>query len=517
MAGPWEKYQSAAPSAPDAAGPWSKYAATPSEIPAARQEPSFMSKVGQQVGNLAAGAVRGAGSIGATIIRPFESAEENAARRKAMDEALQTMGAEPDSFAYGAGKIGAEIAGTAGAAGLAARGLAAVPGVAAAAPGFLQAVKTSGMAGPSLATRVAGGATAGALGAGMVNPDEAGAGAAVGGALPLAGKALSAAGKVLRGPEQSAELAKAVTQARDLGYVIPPTQAKGSFVNRLLEGAAGKITTAQNASVKNQEVTNQLAAKAIGLADDVKISPEVLETVRKDAGQAYRDVAALPVKPAQAADPLSNIPASPEINPEKLVFDLRKARNDATAWYNSYARTADPDSLAKAQAAKSLATSIETGLEDYANSIGRSDLVPAMVEARKLIAKTWSVEKALNPATGTIDAKKFANELKKNKPLSGELKQIAEFASTFPKAAQTVEGMGSLPQWSPLDLMTGAGITAATANPLGIAGVMARPAARALALSPLVQNRLVQGANAPLLNQLNQQRLYQAAPIFGAQ
>lgn len=192
MAGPWEQYKQAAPAA--ASGPWAKY--QPAAEPVA--EPSLLSQVKQQVGNLAAGAVRGAGSIGATIIRPFESASENEARRKAMDEALASMGAQPESFAYGAGKIGAEIAGTAGAGGLAARGLAAVPGVATAAPGLLQAIQTSGMVGPSLTTRIAGGAVAGGLGAGMVNPEDAGTGAAIGGAVPVVGKGLSVVGNAIK-------------------------------------------------------------------------------------------------------------------------------------------------------------------------------------------------------------------------------------------------------------------------------------------------------------------------------
>ena len=44
---------------------------------------------GSSAVNLAAGALRGAGSIGATALRPFESAEENEQRRLAMDLALQ--------------------------------------------------------------------------------------------------------------------------------------------------------------------------------------------------------------------------------------------------------------------------------------------------------------------------------------------------------------------------------------------------------------------------------------------
>lgn len=162
-------------------------------IPGKRAEPSFLSQVGQQVGNVVAGGLRGAGSIGATLIRPFESAEENQQRRAAMDAALASMGAQPDSLAYGAGKIGAEVAGTSGVGGLAAKGLGLVPGVARAAPNMLAAIRSGGFSAgnavgtPALVARMAGGAITGGASAGLVNPEEAKTGAIVGGALPVVG------------------------------------------------------------------------------------------------------------------------------------------------------------------------------------------------------------------------------------------------------------------------------------------------------------------------------------------
>lgn len=477
----------------------------PAEQPA--EEGGFL----QGIGNVAAGALRGAGSIGATIMAPKDiisdaiagkglSLESNRQRRADMDSALQSMGAQTDSFGYGAGKLAGEIAGTAGVPSVLAKGAQALK----ASPAIVQALRSGGLAADGstgakgAAIRAAAGAAGGGVAAGMVNPEEAGTGSMIGGAMPVVGKVAGEAGKrlgaVLRGPQASDDVLSAAKQAYDAGYVIPPTQVKPTLGNRLLEGLSGKITTAQNASAKNTDVTNRLAAQALGLGDDVKLSPDVLEDIRKTAGAAYRDVAGLPVKPAQDANSLMNIPAQAEVNPSQMVFDLRKARNDATAWYNSYGRTADPESLAKAKAAKDLASQLEGSLEGYAQSLGRDDLVSDMAKARQLIAKTYSVEKALNSTTGNVDARNLAKQLEKGKPLTGELKQAAEFAARFPKAAQTVEGMGSLPQTSPLDWAAFGGIGAATANPLALLGVGARPAARAAVLSNPVQRRL---QNAP--------------------
>jgi hypothetical protein len=503
---------------------------------------SIGAQVAQGVGNVLAGAVRGAGSIGATLLYPWDKAQDiyygdrgknlsslvtgkerpsrNQERRAEIDNGLRTMGAEPESLLYKGGKLAGELAGTLGAGGAVAQ-VAGRSGVAA--PALLEAIKTSGMSagGAGMLTRTAGGAISGAASAGLVNPDDALTGAMIGGSLPgatkLAGMAGQKIGSTLRGPEQTADLARAIQDARSAGYVIPPTQARPTLGNRLIEGMAGKLTTAQNASAANQSVTNRLAARSVGLADDVPLSADALEGVRKQAGQAYKELASLPVVPAKAAKPLMNQPATPEIRPADLVFDLRKARNDATAWYNSYGRTADPDSLVKARAAKSLANSIEAQLETYAKSLGRNDLVEEMAKARQLIAKTHSVEKAMNPASGNIDARQLAKQLAKGKPLSAELKQAAEFAARFPKAAQAVEGMGSLPQTSPLDWGAGALMTAAT-GPLGLLSVGARPAARSMALSPMVQDRLLQQGVRPGLLSSPEFGLagYRAAPLLGS-
>ena len=107
--------------------------------------------------------------------------------------------------------------------------------------------------------------------------------------------------------------------------------------------------------------------------------------------------------------------------------------------------------------------------------------------------QTYTIEKALNRETGAVDANKLAGQLAKGKPLSGGLEDAARFAARFPKANQTVERMGSLPQTSPLDWGLGSLGTVATGNPAMLAGALARPAARGYALSNFAQNRLVQG------------------------
>jgi hypothetical protein len=484
----------------------------------------------------------------------------NPERRAGMDGGLQSLGAETDSWMYKGGKLAGEIAGTAGAGGVLARGASAVPGVAAAAPNLLNAIRTSGMTagtGNSLAnfaTRAAGGAVTGGASAGLVNPEDAGVGAAIGGAAPAVLKAAGMAGgsvnRLLTGPAQPADTVQAVKAARELGYVIPPTQAKPTLTNRLLEGFAGKLTTAQNASAKNASVTDGLAAKALGLAPDVKITPDVLNSVRKTAGQAYENIRGAGTVSTDAAFDKSvtdiaakyktAVPSFPGLGKTNMhggavdeIADLVKAMQTSKQFDAS--ETIDAIGLLRESADKAFRGGDKTlgkankaasdALEDllgrHVSTLGNGPMLDSFQKARQLIAKTYTVEKAYNATTGGVDAKKLGAMLQKGKPLTDELREAGDFANRFPKAAQTVEKMGSLPQSSPLDWAVSGGVSAATANPLMLAGVLARPAARGLALSGLVQNRLAApAANNRLADLLRspelQQMLLRAAPVAGS-
>ena len=117
------------------------------------QDEPFAAKLGRQVLNAGAGAIRGAGSIGATLMAPMDMLNSAAMgrgantglsnRREGMTAALGSMGADTDSLAFGAGKLGTEIAGTLGVGGAIA-GVAGRALPAGAAP-LLDAIRTAGM------------------------------------------------------------------------------------------------------------------------------------------------------------------------------------------------------------------------------------------------------------------------------------------------------------------------------------------------------------------------------------
>lgn len=565
------------------AGGFDLSTAKPAPPPAEDSGQSLMSSIGQGLGNLGAGALRGAGSIGATLLWPIDKATDmiqgdreqslsglvtgkkpmsrNEERRHAMDSGLQLMGADPESMLYKGGKLGAEVAGTLGVGGMAANGVRALSS-APAAEALASAIASGGFktgqaaapgmlsAAANMATRTAGGAINGGLSAGLVNPEDAGMGALIGGALPMAAKAANAVGgkvgsaakTLLAGPRASEELQKQIAAAREAGYVIPPTQAKASLGNRTLEGFAGKLTTAQNASARNQPVTNKLAAAAVG-ADD--LTEASLGAVRQRAGEAYdkikqvgQFVADEPFQEALAkaggasAKMKENFPklvnseieglveslaGRPQFDSETAIEAIKKFRFDGSANKISL----DPAKKALGNAQMNISNALEDLIDRNLQQAGAPELLTDYRAARTTFAKLYDIEKALNKASGNIDATKIGKLLTKGRPLTDELRTIGEFANTFPKAAKSVEGMGSLPQSSPLDWATMGTLSAVTSNPLMMAGVLARPAARAAALSGPVQNRLMPGTpgylEMLLQNQRAQQLMYQAAPVIGSQ
>jgi hypothetical protein len=254
----------------------------------APQEPGFLSDplgfvkrdlaaVPGRVGDLAAGFVRGAGSIGATGMRLLPSAlggdtaAENAQRRTDMDQALQSFGADPSSLQYGAGKLGAEIAGTAGAGGALANGARAVLPMLRAAPAAVDAIagglqsggfRAPGMAGfPALAARAGTGAIAGGTMAGMIDPNQASTGALIGGGLPGATQAAGAVGNVISGSMeggarklmqsaikptikqlQTGQAETAVQTLLDNG--INPTRGGVEKLRQMIDATDNKITSA---------------------------------------------------------------------------------------------------------------------------------------------------------------------------------------------------------------------------------------------------------------------------------
>lgn len=308
---------------------------------------------------------------------------------------------------------------------------------------------------------------------------------------------------------QNATKDATLLNGRNVGYVVPPSQIDGaSIAARVAEGLGGKIKTEQAASIRNQAVTNDLARAELGLQKGAPITPQTLANIRKQAGSAYETVAKsgrvyvdknylndVANLGGQYRKVLQDFPELANQEVEGLVtalwkgdFDARSAvelvkkfRSDGVK--NTVSMDPSKNALGKAQLEASKL--MDDMLDRHMMAQGAPDAVAALKDARQLIAKSYTVQNALNQGTGNVRANKLANLLQKEKPLSGGLKQAAEFAQAYPKSMQEIAGVAP---YSVLDAF-GAGVGSAI-NPLITAGVAARPMVRSMVLSKAAQARM---------------------------
>ncbi len=330
-------------------------------------------------------------------------------------------------------------------------------------------------------------------------------------------------------PPNASPLAPLVSEAQKKGYVIPPATAQpGSMTAKIAESIAGKASTAQAASIKNQNVTNELVRKALNLKEGTQITPTVLEGIRESAGKVYAKIAdAGEIVPdsqyiddlaqlGKSADeiaqsfPGSNVGATKQIGEvvDSLLqnkFDskaalqyLRELRKMASGNLSGM-NAADPSKQALGMAQREAASTLEDLIGRHLVKTGKGDVAEAFAGARKMIAMTHTVEKALNETTGNVVAGKLGQQLSKGKPLSGELEVAARFARAFPKAAKEVTE--SMPGASPLDWMAGGLLSGASGSPLGMLASGVRPTVREFLMSSPGQKMFAEKAVEPFIGQ----------------
>lgn len=310
---------------------------------------------------------------------------------------------------------------------------------------------------------------------------------------------------------------------QDAGYVVPPASVRPSIRNVALESAAGKAATQQIASGRNQEITNALAAKSVGLPPNQPITIDALKNIRVDAGKVYKEVTETgrinadrefindlrgvrqvtseiskdfpeaDIGSAEAIDRLVKSLAKRSFDAKSAVAymkELRKASNANLSGVNA----ADPAKLSLGQAQRNAADALEEMVGRHLSKVNRPELARKFDDARRTIAKTYTVQNALE-TTGNVNASKLAALLRKDRPLSPELTTAARFAGAFPKAAAVPEKSGS-PGVSALDFALTAG-GAATLPIIGQDPYMAlaypavRYGARNVALSRALQQGLL--------------------------
>lgn len=295
----------------------------------------------------------------------------------------------------------------------------------------------------------------------------------------------------------------ALEAGRKAGYVVPPRMVeKQGVLGSVVEAVGGRTKTEQLASNRNQAVTNELARTALGVADDTPITPELLKGIRAKAGEAYETLRGVGTITAdkQFVGDLGKITQKyqgaskdfPELARNEIaevVASVNKPSFTTDAAVDAMSILRERAASAFGKGDKSLGTAyrqtsqaLEDAIERRLIEGGSREALSAFQAARRTIAKTYTVEKALD-AGGNVSASRIAADLKKGKPITEELRTIGEFAGNFQKAAQStakVEPYSVTDAFAAGMLGTAGGLPAA-ALPL------VRPAARSLVLSPTYQ------------------------------
>lgn len=329
-------------------------------------------------------------------------------------------------------------------------------------------------------------------------------------------------------------------EAQQVGYKITPTEVNPSIIQQGMKGISGKIATQQAVSVENQATTNNLAKQALGVPPDQTLSIDTLSAIRSNAGQAYENLAqtgrlgfmttklalrdynrkldkiAEPFKkiakdfPNAQVSPVLQLVESSKFNAADAASVLARIRQLRTSADDAF-RTGNTDI---GRASRGIADAMEDALETHISTLRSPELLNEFRNARQAIAKTYTVEKALNNATGNVDASILASELRKKRPLTNELKQVAKFAQAFPKEVQMPEKIGGAPGITALDVAYGGVGAALTGNPSAVAAIAARPSIRSLITSSPYQ-RLMAVPGGPLASQRFAPREIVGAGLLG--
>jgi len=296
---------------------------------------------------------------------------------------------------------------------------------------------------------------------------------------------------------QNAPRDKVLKDAQSVGYVALPSDVGAGKTVRAMETVSGKFKAQELASAKNQQVTNSLTRKYLGVSEDTPLTSDVFDDLRNSFAEPYRAAAQLPAGQIGTTSSKSLATGGKTTTPilkngEQLVEEIKMARDDSrAAWksFNSGMASNPTEARKSAQAADTLVNTLEKQLDKLAQINNQPELLKSLNEARRNIAKVHTVEKATNPITGAVDAKAIARQVAKKAPITDELQLVGKFAQAFPKVTKQV---AEAPNAFSIYDVAGTSLGVGSGNPL-LAGLpAARIAGRYGVLSKPIQQRFVQ-------------------------
>lgn len=330
--------------------------------------------------------------------------------------------------------------------------------------------------------------------------------------------------------QQNAVRDLTVRQGQAEGYVVTPGSITPSVQNVLIERLAGKTRTQQEAASQNQQVTDRLARRAVGIGENDPLTRENMRQIRSEeyrrgyeplnrAGamqtdqqfnQALDNVLASYTGPGrsfpgaipQPVQDLVNSYRVGQFNSADAVSATRTLREQANANIR-----AGGDNAAVGLAQRAISNALEDQIERSLQAAGNPN-AQAMLDqfraSRQRMAVSHAVEDAIVEGGGSVNARQLANDLQtRGRYFSGDLDLIARFANIARPVMVPPGTMGTPGAGSVLGAGLGSGAGAGTAMLMGLGPGATSTAAMLGAAAPSVVSA---GARRYLLSPMGQQR-----------
>ncbi len=204
--------------------------------------------------------------------------------------------------------------------------------------------------------------------------------------------------------------------AQEVGFMFDPVKSNPTLATRVASKTGYPAEFYREAAEANQEVTNRLVRRELGLPDNADLgNPMTLANEVVKAKQPYQQVASV--------SPLA----------KTALERWQMARQEARDYWQDYSRNAGVKEKKAALAAEQKVQTAERVLAREAQKAGKPGLVAELQDAKVRLAKLHQVELAMHKVTGDVDAKVLARVYDSNpKMFTGNLKLIAEVANVQP-------------------------------------------------------------------------------------
>ena len=278
--------------------------------------------------------------------------------------------------------------------------------------------------------------------------------------------------------QQQGVRAEALRKGREAGLKVSPSEVRPS----LLEKVAGKTDLSRIVSAKNQEQVNAIARRSVGLSPSAPLTEKEMMRVREQAyNEGYKPLEAKGSiqTDEQYVQDLDNIlsefsgeagsfPEAVTDEVKNLVnryrpqalgtpgqFSIKDALKRIQGLRNAASAANRAGDMDMFHANKALANALETQMErrignwellDQEGNVLMRDpeaerLIQNFRDARKKMAISHALENAIVTDTGGVDARKLARDLNNDRYFSGELRDLAGFASAFPRSVAPPESI----------------------------------------------------------------------------